>query len=207
MRAVGRIATGCALASLLGGAIYCQGVSTTTNAREGIRTTDLNGVRSIAGHPFSADVEIDHTQTLADGSHIHTVRHMKIFRDNEGRIREEQYRHAVGGDSPDELDTVQILDSNANVQLLLHPRSRTAQRTVVFFAPVDPPAAPRPNTSPAPSQSVQTTGSTESLGVHTIEGVSATGRRSTTIWPINMVGNDAPLSMVTETWNSLELGL
>jgi hypothetical protein len=207
MRAVSRIATVCLFASAIGSATYSQGLSTATNGRDGTRTTDLNGVRSIAGHPFSAVVEIEHTQTLTDGSHIHTVRQSKIFRDGEGRIRSEQYRDSLAANSLGELDSVQILDGNANIQYLLHPKSHTAQRTVVFFPQNLTQASPRPDASPASRPTVQTKSSVEQLGVQTIEGISAEGRRTTTTWPINMVGNDAPLAMVTETWNSAELGM
>jgi hypothetical protein len=206
MGAVCGIATVCLFASVIGGVTYSQGLSTTSDARKGTRTTTLNGVSSISGHPFSAVVEIEHNQTLADGSHIHTVQHSKIFRDGDGHIRGEVYSHPPGADTSDEPQTVQILDVNSNTQYLLHPNSHTAQRTVVFFPALDAPATPRPNLSPIPNQAVQTKSSVETLGAQTIEGVNAEGRRTTTTWPINMVGNDAPLSMVNETWNSAELG-
>jgi hypothetical protein len=207
MRVVGRIATVCLFALVIGGVVYSQAISTTSNTREGTRTTDLNGVRSIAGHPFSAVVEIEHNQTLADGSHIHTVQHSKIFRDGEGRIRGEQFSHPLGADTSDELQSVQILDVDANTQYLLHPKSRIAQRTFVFFPPSDAPVAPRsdasPTTRPAPIMKT----SVEPLGVQTIEGITVEGRRTTTTWLPNTVGNDAPLATVTENWNSVELGL
>jgi hypothetical protein len=205
MRPVGRIASACLFVSVIGGAVYSQGLSTTSDTRKATRTTTLNGVSTIAGHPFSAVVEIEHNQTLADGSHIHTVIHSKIFRDSEGHIRGEVYTRPLGADASDEPQSVQILDVNTNTQYLLHPNSHTAQHTVVFF-PIDPPANPRPNASPDSSQSVQTKGSVEKLGTQTIEGITAEGRRTTTTWLPNTIGNDAPLSMVNETWNSAELG-
>jgi hypothetical protein len=205
MGAVGRIGTVCLFASVIGGVIYSQELSTKSDTGKGTRTTTLNGVSTIAGHPFSAVVEIEHNQTLADGSRIHTVQHSKIFRDGEGHIRGEVYTRPLGADASDEPQSVQILDVNTNTQFLLHPNSHTAQRTVVFY-PIDAPATPRPNASAAPSQSAQTKGSVENLGVLTIEGISAEGRRTTTTWPINMIGNDAPLSIANETWNSAELG-
>ena len=206
MGAVGRIATVCLFASVIGGVIHSQGLSTVSDAGKGARTTTLNGVSTIAGHPFSAVVEIEHNQTLADGSHIHTIQHSKIFRDGEGHIRGEVYTSPLGADASDEPQSIQILDVNANTQYLLHPNSHTAQRTVVFYPPDSAPTTPRPNASPAPNQTVQTKSSVETLGVQTIEGVSVEGRRTTTTWPINMIGNDAPLALVNETWNSAELG-
>jgi hypothetical protein len=49
--------------------------------------------------------------------------------------------------------------------------------------------------------------SQESLGTKTIEGVTAEGVRTTATWPVGAVGNDKPLIVVTEVWNSPELGI
>jgi hypothetical protein len=46
---------------------------------------------------------------------------------------------------------------------------------------------------------------TEDLGSKTIEGVLVTGTRTTTTIPAGQIGNDKPLSIVTEVWTSPEL--
>jgi hypothetical protein len=46
---------------------------------------------------------------------------------------------------------------------------------------------------------------TEDLGSKTMEGVLATGTRSTLTIPAGQIGNDKPLSIVTEVWTSQEL--
>ena len=46
----------------------------------------------------------------------------------------------------------------------------------------------------------------ESLGTRTINGVEAEGSRVTRVIPAGMEGNDAPITISTETWNSVELG-
>ena len=47
--------------------------------------------------------------------------------------------------------------------------------------------------------------SRESLGTQTIEGVLAEGSRTTVTYPIGAVGNDRPITTVSETWTSPEL--
>ncbi|MCU1328666.1 MAG: hypothetical protein JWN34_4036 [Bryobacterales bacterium] len=47
--------------------------------------------------------------------------------------------------------------------------------------------------------------SSESLGQRTIEGVVADGTRTTTVYPVGSIGNDRPISVVSETWTSREL--
>jgi len=45
----------------------------------------------------------------------------------------------------------------------------------------------------------------EKLGIQTVEGVLAEGTRSTQIWPVDSQGNDRPISVVSETWMSVDL--
>jgi hypothetical protein len=47
--------------------------------------------------------------------------------------------------------------------------------------------------------------STENLGTQTIEGVQATGRRTTQTIPVGKIGNDRPIVITTEVWTSPEL--
>jgi hypothetical protein len=46
---------------------------------------------------------------------------------------------------------------------------------------------------------------TEDLGWQTMQGVTVTGTRSTRTIPKDLIGNDAPISIVTEVWTSPEL--
>jgi hypothetical protein len=47
--------------------------------------------------------------------------------------------------------------------------------------------------------------STEDLGSETMQGVAVTGTRTTRTIPAGQIGNDAPISIVTEVWMSQEL--
>lgn len=45
----------------------------------------------------------------------------------------------------------------------------------------------------------------EDLGSQTMQGITVTGTRTTRTIPKGQIGNDAPISIVTEVWTSLEL--
>ena len=47
----------------------------------------------------------------------------------------------------------------------------------------------------------------ESLGTRQVEGVKATGRRSTTVIPAGRIGNDRAIQIVEEQWDSPELNM
>jgi hypothetical protein len=208
MRVVGRIAVVCTFSFLFSAVISAQAISSASGDQQLLRRINVGGVENIPGQPFSADLEIEHTQTLADGSHIHTVQHEKIYRDGEGRIRSEMYNHQ-GSDqrNPEELSSVTITDTPDNVRYTLQTRFHTAQRSTIFGPPMQPQGAPRQASEPAPQTQPQRKMTTEALGTQSIEGIAAEGNRYTTTYPVNFEGNDAPLAFVGETWNSAEMGL
>ena len=51
----------------------------------------------------------------------------------------------------------------------------------------------------------QAKGTTEDLGTQTMEGVQVTGVRTTRTIPAGEIGNDRPISIVTEAWTSPDL--
>ena len=76
-------------------------------------------------------------------------------------------------------------------------------------------AGPMPPPLPAPNAAIMTQKatmiddsaqvSTEDLGSETMQGVAVTGTRTTRTIPAGEIGNDAPISIVTEVWMSAEL--
>jgi hypothetical protein len=66
------------------------------------------------------------------------------------------------------------------------------------------PAPPR-NGPPPPHRPPQAQGKTESLGKQTIEGVEAEGVRSVITIPEGQIGNDRPIEIVSERWDSQAL--
>jgi hypothetical protein len=69
----------------------------------------------------------------------------------------------------------------------------------------DPPAgtAVAPTSAEGPGPEI----SNEQLGTKTIEGVLVEGARITTTYPIGFLGNDRPVTTVTERWVSRDLGM
>jgi hypothetical protein len=46
---------------------------------------------------------------------------------------------------------------------------------------------------------------TEDLGTQVIEGIPAEGKRRITTWPVGFIGNDRPITNVSESWTSPDL--
>lgn len=67
--------------------------------------------------------------------------------------------------------------------------------------PLPPPPPPASPAAPTPGREVVT----ENLGQQTVEGVNATGSRSTTTIPAGAIGNLQPLKIVVEQWVSTDL--
>jgi hypothetical protein len=71
------------------------------------------------------------------------------------------------------------------------------------------PAARCPDTAPAAKprrdddKFPHTT--SEDLGTQIIEGIPADGRRQTTVWPVDSIGNDRPITTTSETWFSPDI--
>lgn len=59
--------------------------------------------------------------------------------------------------------------------------------------------------NPPPPQANRPENVTESLGNQVIEGVMVEGKKTTTTFPIGMMGNDRPLVRTSEFWYSSEL--
>lgn len=152
--------------------------------------------RLVKGAPYSATAVTEAVQILADGTRITNKTTATIARDGEGRTRREQMLKIAGpfvvnGDLP---RLIFINDVVAGLQYVLDARSQTARKQ---FSPNRQPPG-QPPFKPASSK-------TEALGKQTIEGVEAEGVRSTVTIPIGQIGNDRPIEIVSERWESPEL--
>jgi hypothetical protein len=61
--------------------------------------------------------------------------------------------------------------------------------------------------SPTTADPIRPVTTSESLGAQTIDGVPVEGRRTTTTYPVGSQGNDRPIVVTSESWNSPELRL
>jgi hypothetical protein len=196
----------------------------------------------VQGAPYSATVNNESVQTLADGNRIvHSITGATA-RDSQGRTRHDAPLPPIGNLSPgaNAPHLVFIQDPVAQTSYTLNLTDKTAQKISmpkVSTAPAGAPKAgaehledkifiqmaPPPGsggeagmmTSPLPPPDIamhkgfeaddhaQVT--TEDLGSQTMEGVLVNGMRTTRTIAAGQIGNDRPISIVTEVWTSPEL--
>jgi hypothetical protein len=153
----------------------------------------------VKGAPYSATAITETVQTLSDGTKISHKRMENIYRDGEGRTRREFNLDRVGPFSvegePSQM--VFIDDVTGGMRFALDLNRRTVRKLPRFGGP-PPPFRP-------PSTSLATEKKTESLGKQTIEGIEAEGTRITVTIPGGKIGNDRPIEIVSERWESPEL--
>jgi len=212
---------------LMAVAVAVAGAATVYAAQESRRVVTFENsvaieAKTVKDAPYSAEVVIDHTQTLADGNRI--VQHStgRVYRDREGRVRREEDRDSGGA-------TASIVDPVGGVSYFLDSENHVAWKTPL---PADALAAKieavRRAAGP-PEQRVEVprgmatlevnggrvekripgTGreqrAAEQLASRTIEGVRADGHRVTTTIPAGAIGNDLPIVITSEEWTSPDL--
>lgn len=150
----------------------------------------------VKGAPYSATAITETVQTLSGGAKITHKKTDAIYRDGEGRTRREQTLDRIGP-FPVEGEPRQLIFINdvvAGARISLDPARRTARKMPNFDRP-----APR-FTPPPPAADNER--KTEALGKQMIEGVEAEGARTTVTIPAGKIGNDRPLEIVSERWES-----
>jgi hypothetical protein len=217
--AAGKVAGLVFLAAVLGAAV--------PRAQEiGVRTVVAQlraplEITNIKGAPYSAQVVVESTQALADGNRIVQRSTGRVYRDSEGRVRREEDR-TIGGPS------VSIVDPVAGVSFALDVINRVAwktpmpvtmamikklgavaehheridveihtQRAEIAAAKI----AGRPLIEPAGGGEHRD----EQLPEQILEGVRATGHRRTTIIAAGAIGNELPITIISEEWTSPDL--
>ena len=157
------------------------------------------GDKKVVGQPFSADILIEETRRLFDGSLATRQTRGAVYRDTAGRTRREQPLEMVagfpivGGDNQPQM-LVFINDFGAGSHIFLDMNNKVARKSRLGNN-VAPPAVlvDRPDSK------------TESLGTKTLEGVTVQGTRVTFEMPAGHMGNDKPLLVTEERWYSPDL--
>ena len=159
----------------------------------------------VTGAPFSAVQVTTRQQTLANGNAIQKQETTNVFRDSQGRVREEMT--SSGPDGQGSRTTVVISDPVAKVERVLNPQSKT-----VFERAMRQPM-PRGADGKALTwggvRVHQPAGDVvkEDLGTQTLNGVVAAGTRLTRTIPAGAMGNSQPIQTVRETWVSSDLNV
>jgi hypothetical protein len=173
----------------------------------------------LPGRPFSAEEISQHTQLLPDGTLVVRSSYTGNFhRDSAGRTRTEQRplppTVIKQGESPivpeifDPVDGCIYYLDVANkvahrVELPQPIRILTPPQGLVFLIAVPPMTLAGSGERPGPPPE----GSSEQLGTQMIDGIEVHGRRTTTTYAAGTMGNDRPVSTITELWTSLELNM
>ena len=186
-------------------------------------TTDVLAGPVVTDAPFSADATTTVTQTLGDGTRIEQTTNARFYRDRAGRVRREQTILGLGGlTGGGNMQTVTIApDPNDGIAYTLDPTTRTARRVPRLYGPLaaDMQMVFQSGTGPGtirvqsrnggiPVVTLSGAGTTpteEILGARQFEGVRALGRKTTRTIPTGQIGNDRPIEISDERWESPEL--
>ena len=156
---------------------------------------------TVKGAPYSAEGVTEVTQTLGDGTHINRQETYTIYRDGEGRVRRE-----TGNE-------IWISDPVAEASYVLNTKQQTARKLPLsrivhdkmHLDKVKAETAALVGSGGVMVRKAEQPEKTESLGKQEMEGVEVEGTRGTTVIPEGQIGNDRPLQMVNERWESTEL--
>ena len=183
----------------------------------------------VQGAPYSATITNESVQTLADGNRIVQSSSGSIARDSMGRTRQDMPLPRIGNMAPaDAPHLVVIQDPVAQVSYTLNLTDKTAVknpapgalptlRATASSVHADGGAAISVRAFAGPASAApmliqsraiggnEGQAQTEDLGSKSMEGISVSGTRTTRTIPAGQIGNDQPISIVTEVWTSPEL--
>src|SRR5262249_57724982 len=109
--------------------------------------------RLVKGAPFSADIVSETIQNLPDGNRIVQRYEGRIYRDSQGRTRNER-TYMMGGAS-DQKQTITIFDPVGAANYSLDPETRIARKANSYVRFHSSPFLPPPRrVSPRPSPNV-----------------------------------------------------
>jgi hypothetical protein len=158
--------------------------------------------------PYTAEYKISHVKMLADGTTITHESTEVVAVDSQGRRLTATTMVPISGDQTP-VTRVSVFDPVARTN---SNWSVPGQRATVIQMPA--PGAQRSSCATtatariAPTEQVTRVRPTvEDLGVETINGVEARGRRTTTTTPAGAIGNNEPLVRTNEMWTAVVPGL
>src|SRR5262245_39368689 len=87
--------------------------------------------RLVKGAPFSADIVSETVQALPDGNRIVQLSEGRIYRDSQGRTRNER-TYQMGGSS-EQRQVINIIDPVSNASYSLDPETKIARKNSQYF--------------------------------------------------------------------------
>ncbi|HKW64754.1 MAG TPA: energy transducer TonB [Candidatus Acidoferrum sp.] len=158
-------------------------------------------IPAVPGLPFSAKVELETVNQLQNGTLITHKTYNLDARDAEGRTRNEarNWIDLTTGAEP-RLTRIELYDPATRLRTNLYLITKIARQWPMGTP--GPIPAPSPQSSPAKPETTR-----ENIGTDTIEGLPVRGVRVSQTYPTGALGNDRPLTVVTEYWYSESLRL
>src|SRR6267154_1113215 len=197
---------------LIQGGVGVEGDSFFADHIELLGFGGLHGGKAVKGAPFSAISVSETTQVLADGNHIVRKTQTNLYRDSQGRIRKEVTLPAIGplSASGQPHSFIVISDPVAGTSYVLEPDQKVAREMPSRMG-----MKIRTNGGPGDvvyrkfkegkAGTANANAKTESLGAQMIDGVNAEGTRITRTIPAGEIGNEQPITVVSERWYSADL--
>ena len=186
--------------------------------------------KTVTGAPYSAQVSVQTSNTLGDGTHVTRQSTGAVYRDSQGRVRREMSLPALAaltasGQAP---HAVTLRDPVAGYSYVLRGETKVAVRMPLQAGRgrnrqnansdaaagrnrqnADSDAAgPEADETAGPGREGSRPGiqvSKVSLGTQMIEGVQAEGTRTTRTIAAGAIGNDKAIQIVVERWYSNDL--
>ncbi len=149
----------------------------------------------VTGAPYSAAESTSFVEKLGDGNVISRQDQSKVYRDSQGRVRVEHTGTPPGSQTPQTRIT--IFDPVAGFSYVLNPADMTAVKMAVQGRRGANTPPPAPANAPQPQ--------VEDLGTRAVNGVAATGTRTTITIPAGQIGNAQAIVVTRETWISTAL--
>jgi hypothetical protein len=173
-------------------------------AADAIALGSFNPGPVVKGAPYAAEATTEVIQTFADGNRIVRRTSALLYRDSRGRTRREVALGDVAGIvvAGNPVRIITIHDPDSRTTYIFDPDNRLMQVGTSAGGP--PPLA---DSQRQVTQPVDASEREESLGTRTIEGLVCEGTRKITTIPAGAVGNERPMTTVTERWFSQELQL
>jgi hypothetical protein len=203
--------------------VFSQSGSTATSFQQ-----ETIAAMTVRDAPYSADAVTTVSQILGDGTKVRRSVTAKVYRDSAGRTRREETVIGLASLRPaaDGFKTIAISDPVSGTAYNLYPQNRTALQVLLLTElmtarrqttrglPAPPAAGTRQGASDISggrrSPASEGTGEqpslrNESLGTKELNGLTATGRRTTQTIPVGAIGNDKAIVITTDTWESPKL--
>jgi|SRR5215467_11637113 len=182
-----------------------------------------SGGEVVTAAPYTATAVTESTQVLSDGNRIVNKTSSFVARDSQGRTRRETTLDHIGPLQVESPKMIFINDPTNHTQYILTPGDNTKVKRDFTWTSgptiIDLHGGDEIHTRALKEKMIARSSATggekadenskqvkhEELGMQTIEGVPAEGKRDTITIAAGQIGNERPIEMVTETWFSPDL--